>query len=349
MDDDATRAALEAWLRGRLGDDHLTVGEFGRPKSGFSAETLIFDARVHGDRTERLVLRKEVPDPAVYPQQAPGLDVEIDIQYRVMHSITSQRSAPVASLVGYEGDPVVLGAPFFVMRFVAGEVPTESPPYTESGFFVDAAPENRRRMIDNGLRALATLHTMDWRKAGLDWLVAPGTTPGTAAQLALWQAYAHRELGDRDHPLLEKAFAWLHEHLPAQETIGFSWGDPRPGNIIWDDFDVACLTDFEAASITTPDHDLGWWLMFDRTMHPDGSRLPGDPTRDEQRAMYEEHARRRVGDTTFHEVFAATRYSAIVVRVMNRLEERGQLPSDHMIWRDNPASVCLAELFDELA
>src|SRR5690606_29665085 len=49
MDDDSTRAALEAWLRGRLGDEHLTVGEFGRPKSGFSAETLILEATVHGE------------------------------------------------------------------------------------------------------------------------------------------------------------------------------------------------------------------------------------------------------------------------------------------------------------
>jgi aminoglycoside phosphotransferase (APT) family kinase protein len=354
MEDDATRAALEAWLRGRTGDDDVTVGEFGKPKSGFSAETLIFDVHGARDGSERLVLRKEVPDPAVYPQQVPGLDVEIDIQYRVMRALDRAASgspgvvAPVAPLVGYEPDATVLGSPFFVMRYVAGDVPTESPPYTETGFFVDASPADRRRMIDNGLRALAAVHRIDWRNAGLEWLVAPGSTPGTRYQLALWEDYARRELGDRTHPLLDTALTWLHEHLPAGETAGFSWGDPRPGNIIWQDFEVACLTDFEAASITVPEHDLGWWLMFDRTMHPDGSRLPGDPSRDEQRAMYEEHAGRTVGDTTFHEIFAATRYTAIVVRVMNRLEGRGQLPSDHTIWRDNPASTCLAEMLAEL-
>src|SRR5690606_38027215 len=99
------------------------------------------------------------------------LEVEIDIQYRVMQALTTHTAVPLAPLVGYEPDPSVLGAPFFVMGFVEGEVPTESPPYTESGFFVDAAPADRTRMVENGLRTLAAVHRLDWRAAGLDWLV----------------------------------------------------------------------------------------------------------------------------------------------------------------------------------
>jgi hypothetical protein len=36
-----------------------------------------------------------------------------------------------------------------------------------------------------------------------------------------------------------------------------------------------------------------------------------------------------------------------VVRVMNRLEQRGLLPADSMIWRDNPASACLQMVLNE--
>jgi len=43
-------------------------------------------------------------------------------------------------------------------------------------------------------------------------------------------------------------------------------------------------------------------------------------------------------------VFAAARYAAIVVKVMNRSVARGQLPPDHTIWLDNPVTPCLAEL-----
>ena len=40
-----------------------------------------------------------------------------------------------------------------------------------------------------------------------------------------------------------------------------------PGNIIWRDAAPICTTDYEAASIAPPELDVGWWLMFDRTMH----------------------------------------------------------------------------------
>ncbi len=350
--DDDTRAALERWLRQRDPEiQRVRVGELRRPKSGFSAETLMFEADIERggeSQPRRLVLRREVPEPAVYPQQAPGLDVEVDIQFRVMRAVAASGCVPVASLLGYESDASVLGAPFFVMAFVEGDVATEDPPYTAAGFFAEADPGQRRQMIENGLRALAALHRMDWRGAGLEWLVAPGETPGTACQLRLWEDYARRELGERHHPDLERAFAWLHANLPRDREVGFCWGDPRPGNIIWRDFEVACVTDFEAASIGAPEQDLGWWLMFDRTMHPDGQRLPGDPTREEQRAMYEAFSGRGVNDLVFHEVFAAARYAAIVVRVMNRLVARGDLPPGQTIWLENPAAACLAELLAEV-
>jgi hypothetical protein len=46
-------------------------------------------------------------------------------------------------------------------------------------------------------------------------------------------------------------------------------------------------------------------------------------------------------------LFAAYRYCAIVVRVMNRAVERGQLPANHTIWLDNPATTVLRQLLAE--
>ena len=344
---------LAGWLGDRLSASDVRLDEFRRPEgSGFSAETAIFTARFRRegrDRCERFVVRRETPDPAVYPCQAPGLDVEIDIQYRVMEALAASGAVPVAPLVGYEPDPAVLGAAFFVMGFVEGQVPIENPLYTTAGFFVEAAPADRRRMISDGLRTLARIHSVDWHAAQLDWLSAPGARPGAARQLEVWETYARAELGDREHPLLDRALAWLGAHVPEDGAVGLCWGDARPGNIIWRDFACVCVTDFEAACIAAPEHDLGWWLMFDRWVHETYGvpRLPGEPTRDEQRRIYEEMSGRPVGDTTFDEVFAAARYAAIVVRVMNRAVARGDMPPEQTIWLDNPASTCLAQLLDE--
>jgi len=347
LDSADARTRLGQWLTGRLDGGTVTVGEFSKPKSGFSAETAIFDADVDGVGARRLVLRREVPDPAVYPQQVPGLDIEIDIQYRVMQLLHEHASVPLAPLIGYEADAELLGAPFFVMGFVAGDVPTESPVYTTTDFFVNATADQRRRFVDRGLAQVAAIHSLDRTEMDLGWLAPVDGPAGTAQQVALWRRYAETELRGRSHPLMIDTFDWLQANAPTEEPVGLCWGDARPGNIIWQDFEPACLTDFEASSIGSPIQDLGWWLMFDRTMHPDGTRLPGDVDRDEQVAMYEAHSGRPAEHVDYHELFAGARYAAIVVRVMNRLVDRGDLDPNQTIWLQNPAVDALAAIVSE--
>jgi len=340
---------LTARLAPRLGATGAVrvVGESGPASTGYSAETAIvevaYDAAT-GPTERRLVLRVETPDPPVYPAQVPGVTVEIDIQRRVMQAVAP--AIPVAEVLAAEDDPDVIGAPFFVMDFVEGVVPAIDPPYTVTGFFADASPEERTRLVADGLRVLADLHALDWRAAGLSWLVPRGATPSLARQLDVWEAYAARELGARRHPALDDAFALLRRHLPEGSPPAVCWGDPRPGNMIWRGFRCVCVTDFEAAAIAPPELDLGWWLMFDRTCHEvvGAPRLAGEPTREEQAALYAAAAGRDAGDTRLHELFAAARYAAIVVRVMNRAVARGHVPPDHTVWLENPAATALAQL-----
>ena len=352
MSETFDQAAVEGWLAPRLGADRVTMVDARRPSGqGYSAETVMFTAEcTRGDEVshERLVLRLENPEPAIYPSQSGDDLLEIEIQHRIMSAVDSHSSVPVAPIVGFEADPGVAGRPFFVMRFIEGQVPIEDPPYTVQGFFADATPEQRHALVSSGLKAMADLHAVDWQAAGLEWLVPDGVTPGTPAQLALWEGFGLEELRGRSHPLLEQAWNWLRTEMPADRSTGLCWGDPRPGNIIFRDFAPICVTDFEASSIAAPEMDLGWWLMFDRTSHPDGTRLDGDPDRDEQRRLYFELSGREPVDTTAHEVFAAARYCVIVVRVMNRWEQRGDLPAGHTIWLENPASAALADLLGEV-
>ncbi len=351
--DEAGLDALGSWLADRWQADGVDVTLVGRPSGGFSAVTLVCDTTTSGGPNageRRIVLRKETPEPAVYPQQSAESLLEIDIQQRVMRAIAERTDLPVADVVGYEPDPTIIGTPFFVMSYIDGVVPIESPPYTTEGFFVDATPAQRRTLIGEGLRTLAAFHSTPLPSLGLDWLSSSTSTPGGRHLMELWRSFGLSELRGRKHPDLEAAWRWVDANLPDDDALVLCWGDPRPGNIIWNDFRPACLTDFEAACVGPPDFDLAWWLMFDRTMHEGAGvdRLDGDPTREEQREMYFEYAGVAPRDTTAHEVFAAARYSVIVVRVMNRLEQRGLLPADSLVWRDNPASACLADLLGEL-
>lgn len=352
-DDDALRAPFRDWLARRWPDvTDLELGPFRLPKSGFSARTIFVPLtyRRGGQPVERqIVLRIENPEPAIYPQQAPGLDIEIDIQYRSMQALIGTGKVPLAPLIGYEADASILGQPFFAMDYVKGDVMTESPPYTEAGFFFEASPELRRRIVKRGLETVAAFHTIDWRAAGFDWLIAPGASPTVERQIDIWEQYMRRELGDREHPDFDRGVAWLRRNLPKDLQPALSWGDSRPGNMLFDGDRVLCITDFENIAVAPKEIDLGWWLLFDRTMHESigQARLPGEPSRQEQRELYAEAAGIEVPDTFYYELLAGVRYAAIVVRVMNRLVGRGVLPADQIIWRENPASAALRQILDE--
>ena len=257
---------------------------------------------------------------------------------------------PTAS--GSKRIPEVLGAPFFVMGHVAGDVPGEDPPYTRSGFFVDAAPAQRSQLIAEGLRTLARVHETDVDDPGLAMLRTRGgparcRTParGVGGQTCGrgWRAGAP--------PCSKRRSRGCTTELPPETALVLSWGDSRPGNMIWQNFEVACITDFEGAAVGPRELDVGWWLMFDRWMH-EGSgeaRLAGEPGRSEQRTMYEQAAGVSIGDTTWYEIFSALRFAVTVVQVMNRWVARGAIPQDQTVWRDNPATAVLADLFEEVS
>ena len=199
------------------------------------------------------------------------------------------------------------------------------------------------------LRTGGALDDAAMRPAFRDWLVSSGAAPTLHRQIDLWEGYARRELGERVHPDLDRGFERLRRHEPRGLEAGLSWGDSRPGNIIFRDGRCVCLTDFENIAIAPVEIDLGWWLMFDRTQHEcvGAPRLAGEPTREEQARIYAAHAGREIGETHYFELFAAVRYAAIVVRVMNRLVDRGVMPPDHAIWLQNPAADALARVLSE--
>ncbi len=345
--------ALQQWLnRHWHGVESVRLeGGTDRPKgSGYSATTLIMPVSYsrHGRRNQdRVVVRIESSEPPVYPQQTDHFAVEIELQYRAIEVLSGRPGIPVAPLIGFEDDPGVLGAPFFVMSFIEGQVPIEDPNYTVEGFFTEMEPQQRCRMVNNGLEVLANIHRLDWQQAGVEWLVEGN--PGIDKQLEIWRQFTERELKGRTHPPLQSAYKWLLANIPEEQSLALSWGDARLGNIIWQDCSCACVCDFENFAVAPPALDVGYWLMFDRFAHEGQgvARLQGEPTRDEQQAHYEHCSGQYLGNLYFYELFAAARFAAMVVRVTNRSMARGEEPPDQTIWLENPVADMLADMLEQ--
>jgi aminoglycoside phosphotransferase (APT) family kinase protein len=354
LDPERLKQVLANWLAERWpGAQGVVIDDLITPKeTGFSNETVIFRAawREPGrHRDGRYVMRIEPVSPPIFPQQTAEPLPSVEIQYRAMEAVARGSAVPIAPLVGYEGRSSVLGRPFFVMEYVDGRVPSDVPPYTQSGFFVDeATPAQRRRLVESGIEVLAQIHRIDWRTADLGWLVPHGRPPGLRWQLDLYRDYARRELHGRAHPILARAFDWLESRFPQESDLVISWGDARVGNMIFTDYECAAVTDWEAVALAPPEVDLGWWLSQDRAVHESYgiARPEGLPTRQEQIALYNALSGRHLGDMQYFEAFAALRYTAVFVPLGKRLTASGRVPAEMNMSIDNVATQLLADILE---
>jgi aminoglycoside phosphotransferase (APT) family kinase protein len=200
-------------------------------------------------------------------------------------------------------DPAVIGAPFYVMERIEGEVITSAMPAS-----LDTTGE-RRRVADELIDALVALHAVDWMAAGLEGFGKP--TGYLERQLrrfsGLWEHNRTREL-----PAVEQVRAWLTANLPASPPATIVHGDYRLGNTIFaahPPAHLASILDWEMATIGDPLADLGYLLMFwaeaddpavGRFELQSVTRLPGFPTRAEIIARYEERSGRSMTSLTWY-------------------------------------------------
>jgi aminoglycoside phosphotransferase (APT) family kinase protein len=336
---------LTRWLvtklpAGEVSDVAIPAG------SGGSTETVFFTAEWGENgarRQERMVARVLPVGPALFPSY------DLKAEYRLIKTLDEQTSVPVPKVRWLELDDSPLGAPFIVMPFVGGRILGDDPPFTAAGWFLELTPAQQATLHDNGLRALAQIHALDWQALGLDFLDRSEYGPrGFDQQLATWE-YFFEWAGGRPNPTIEAAFDWIRDNKPTDESLVLGWGDARLGNIIFaDDLSVAAVLDWEMAALASPELDLAWWLFLNR-YHTDGCGLPrpaGLPSEEETVRRYEELTGRRVQNLHFYLVFAGVRMASLLVRVAQLMIAEGILPPDSAMAINNPSSQMLAQLLD---
>jgi len=273
------------------------------------------------------------------------LDARFELQYKVMAAVAaSPANLPVPVLGAYETDPEFLGVPFFVMDHVEGQVPADNLPYTMDGegWVLKATDEERERLWWSGLDALAEIAKIDHTTLGLDFLDRPEYgKAGIDQQLGYYRAFLDASSGGRPQPSTEAIWQWLIDHRPTTEgPLGFSWGDARIGNIIWDNFAPAAVVDWEMASFAPAELDLGWFLYFNRQF-TEGLGLPPVPgfaSREASIARFETAIGRQVHDLEWFEVFAGFRFGVIMLRLTDLLIGSGVLPADTDMGTNNLAT-----------
>lgn len=339
---------LTTWLSGHLEDAReVSVHDLVVPASaGLSNETVLFSASwsEHGQaRTEEMVARIQPQGEGVF--QAYDLGKEA----RVIAALHAAGAAPVPGIVAYVEDTSVLGSPFMVMQRVAGQIPSDDPPFTTGGWVLQLSEDERTRMWEKTIDVLAKIHSADWSALGLSFLDVPDNGNDLDAQLAYWNRFfAWAAAGERN-PNIEYALSWLADNKPAETSEKvLNWGDARVGNIIYDGIEPVAVLDWEMVTLGAPEIDLGWWLFLERH-HTEGIGVPvpaGIPTREQTVARYEAASGRVVSDLHYYEVFAGVRLSIIMVRAAHMMIDAGMLPPDAPMALSNPASQLMSRLLD---
>ncbi|MEW2618894.1 phosphotransferase family protein [Streptomyces sp. NPDC048106] len=331
-DPEVTRERLRTWLAARLpGSSDLEIAELTVPHSGFSTETLLFRAAWRTGRTPaggRFAARVAGRSYQLYPEARLGT------QCRLQRVLYGTGVVPVPRVHWFERDPAVLGAPFYVMEQVAGQVPADLPSYHREGWVAELDEPGRARLWHGGIEALSRLHALDVHALGLHFAALTGhRTPRHGSHLDHQLDYYERYLDhfDRaDDPLALRTLAWLRAHRPPEPARpSLLWGDARLGNIIFSAAGrPAALLDWEMASLGAPETDLAWFLYLDRHLSEGigADRLPGLPGRDETVARYEELSGRTVHHLDYYEVFAGFRLMLITARLTGLVLAHGMVP-----------------------
>src|SRR5918995_1131471 len=284
---------LEAWLATRLpaGAAPTIASLEGTSANGMSSETLLFDARwtqAGMDRFERLVARvaPDADDVPVFPSY------DLVQQFEAIRKVGELTSVPIPPVWWSEPDPAAIGAPFFVMGRVDGQVPPDVMPYNfGDSWLFDASPADQRRLQDSTVAVLAELHGIDRPGEQFAFL-----DPATAGDTPLRRRVARtRDWYDFPAAVLDWEMA----------TLG-----PRELDVAWLVYGHRIFDDI-AAGLDLPG-------------------MPHFLRRDDVAATYESLTGHTPRDLDFYGTYAALQYGIVFLRTGHRQVHFGEveMPAD---------------------
>ena len=225
---------------------------------------------------------------------------------------------PVPEPLAACADPDVIGAPFYLMEYVDGEV-------LDSARRAEAySPAQRWQLGTDLIAILARMHALVPAEHGLASL----SPPGNYAERQLhrwsrqWDGYQTREL-----PALSAAARLLRAAVPEQAAPALVHQDYRLGNVIVGAGTIRAVLDWELAALGDPVADLGYLgarvAAPPDVLAPHGEPLglPGFPSFGDLVEGYERAGGGPVRGLGFHVALAAWRWTVIAEGIYLRFRE----------------------------
>lgn len=294
----------------------VPAGELSWRRIGDGQANITYELRRGG---ARLVLRRGPRPP--YPPSAHDMQREA----RVISAV-SAAGVPAPAVIAVCADQSVIGAPFYLMEMLDGEVVTDTLP---QGF---DSPAAGTAMVHAAVDALADLHAVPLTGA----VAALGRPEGYLARQVrrfaeLWPLNTRREI-----PVIDGLAARLAASVPESARASVVHGDYRLGNLMYAAPDrLIAILDWEMATLGDPLADLGYLVATysEPGREPTPMDLtpvtakPGLPRRHDLAARYAERTGANVSALAWYEALALWK-SAIFCEAIHTRWIDGQRPGD---------------------
>ena len=248
-------------------------------------------------------------------------------EFRIISAL-EPTAVPVPHAIALCEDLAVNDAPFYIMSFVEGMVPTEPKVVAEK--FDEAT---RRRLGEELIDTLATFHAIDPAAVGLGDF---GKPRGFIARQVRRFTQQLEQSTIRKVPELEELARRIANAIPEEGDHALVHGDYRLDNcVISHDGHIAAVLDWEMATLGDPLTDVGAQYMYwpDRGVmgaSPAGGvasgavlALPGFPTRAEAIARYAAKSGRDISNLDFYAALAFFKLAVILEGIHARFLEGG--------------------------
>lgn len=339
-------AKLGRWVAARVSPS-ARVARARFPAEGGSSFNLLFDlVDDAADAVTPYVAKLGSPAPRY--QTFP--DEDLGRQVAFMALVRSATGLPVPAVLRYERDRGWLGAPFFITARHEGRAWPSDPPYNFSGWVLESTPAERAAMRRAFVSVLAEIHSVTEDRCDLSGL----TRPGPHASALEGQVGSVRSLYDwaragRDYPVVAQALRWLADHRPSRtDPPCVTWGDARPGNLLFARGKVTAVLDWEGATLGYPEQDVAFVCVMHRyyQARAQAQGVPGLPELfrpAELAAEYAEVSGRTLADLHWYQAAGAARAAAIQVRFVERARAAGNGP-----FADGDQALGMAPILREL-
>ncbi|WP_207547046.1 phosphotransferase family protein [Mycolicibacterium fortuitum] len=230
-------------------------------------------------------------------------------EHRVMAAL-HDTAVPVPRVYGHCADAEVIGAPFYVMEFIDGDV------YRDAAQLIAAGPATTAAIATAMVTVLADLHRVDVHRVGLDGLGKPhGYLERQVTRWARQLDASH----SRDLPDAPVLINLLRRALPPDSEAALVHGDFRLDNLLMTGTTVRAVVDWEMATVGDPLTDLALLLVYGRLPAlvrspglPDVSTAAGYPSEQELLDRYARASGRDLQSLHFHLALAYFKLAAIL-------------------------------------